>query len=97
MYQKRNVFLIKLASYRVVSERSKGRGLGPRCRRFESCLLDLLKLWKCGNDVELRQTVNLSPFGLGSSNLSASTKSVNNVITPHKFPAVGEGTPIFII
>ena len=51
--------LLKLASYRVVSERSKGRGLGPRCRRFESCLLDLLKLWKCGNDGELRQTVNL--------------------------------------
>ena len=30
-------------------------------------------LWECGNDGELRQTVNLFPYGLGGSNPSTPT------------------------
>ena len=41
--------------YRVVSERSKGRGLGPRFRKFESYLLD----WQLGSLAELVYCIGL--------------------------------------
>ena len=34
-------------------------------------------IWECGNDGELRQTVNLLPYGLGGSNPSTPTILMN--------------------
>lgn len=48
--------------------------MGLRGSQESSCIYHIFIIWECGNDGELRQTVNLFPFGLGGSNPFTPTK-----------------------
>lgn len=50
--------------------------MGLRGSQESSCIYHIFIIWECGNDGELRQTVNLFPFGLGGSNPSTPTKKI---------------------